>query len=264
VELLQTEENDVAIGRDQQVNSEEGPEYPQCPISLEPMTDPIILDCGGCKPTIDRVTWNDWLVKQGDSTNQLNCPRCGDRLLSLRVSPNVEFREYIEKVQSLHGVRTTETAETKKSRKKSKKTKKKTRKSTKPNERKETTPDELSTVKVKSDNEVEVSTTSHEQATKSPLDVEQGLLEDQQEDTNVIQTSASLEREPKHPVDDNVGKEELSSLNQNETKDGGESVQNEIKRCTRKRRIVAAVMFAVLVGIVVIMAGLRRNRASSK
>ncbi|KAL6900817.1 hypothetical protein ACP4OV_005493 [Aristida adscensionis] len=66
------------------------PEALQCPITLEPMTDPVTVATG---QTYDRASIKKW-IKNGCRT----CPVTGERLRSAEVVPNVAARAIVEQL----------------------------------------------------------------------------------------------------------------------------------------------------------------------
>lgn len=72
------------------------PSIPACPISLDPLKDPVILDCA-CRGTVSRKSFATWKLHQvkGSSTKRNPCPNCGRPLQSLKVVPNVPLRELL-------------------------------------------------------------------------------------------------------------------------------------------------------------------------
>ena len=71
---------------------------PDCPISLEPLHDPVIIDCD-CRSTVSRssfLTWQHHVKESHIHGGPPKCPVCGCELYSLRLAPNVALREMME------------------------------------------------------------------------------------------------------------------------------------------------------------------------
>ena len=74
---------------------------PNCPISLQPLHDPVVVDCD-CRRSVSRSSFKEWLQHEEKSPTHggpPKCPLCGKQLHSLRVSPNVELRETLEAIR---------------------------------------------------------------------------------------------------------------------------------------------------------------------
>jgi hypothetical protein len=68
---------------------EEEAEWTICPVSLEVMKDPVIVDAM-CLHTCDRSSFDEWIDKGGKT-----CPICGVNLRSKRAQPNTHLRDAI-------------------------------------------------------------------------------------------------------------------------------------------------------------------------
>jgi len=64
---------------------------PNCPISLEPLQDPVIVDCA-CRSTVSRSSFVEWMRHGGPP----KCPVCTRTMHSPCVTPNVALRETLE------------------------------------------------------------------------------------------------------------------------------------------------------------------------
>ena len=88
----------------QPTESPAGPwDIPCCPISHEPLQDPVVLDCV-CKGTLSRTSFIAWEKYQESyltsNGNRLKCPICRSLLQTRNVAPNVPLREMLEAIRS--------------------------------------------------------------------------------------------------------------------------------------------------------------------
>jgi len=104
LQLIDHDEKSVASQKEEQPLVKPPP-IPECPISFEPIRDPVILDCK-CRPTVDRESFEVWLRHQTtseaiSSSGPPKCPCCSLTLLSMNVNPNVLLRDMIEATDRL-------------------------------------------------------------------------------------------------------------------------------------------------------------------
>lgn len=74
---------------------------PLCPITLEPIEDPVIPDCSRqCNGSVSKLAFQQWIqTKRQEGTIKPLCPCCGDdSLRSLKAGPNVMLAHMIEQL----------------------------------------------------------------------------------------------------------------------------------------------------------------------
>nr|XP_043606700.1 U-box domain-containing protein 19-like [Erigeron canadensis] len=94
--VVENQDDGIFRGNNLEILSCLNPEDFRCPISLELMTDPVIVSTG---QTYDRVSIEKWL-KSGN----LICPKTGEKLATTELVPNLNLRKVIHQYCIDHGV----------------------------------------------------------------------------------------------------------------------------------------------------------------
>lgn len=71
---------------------------PDCPVLLETLVDPVIVQGNQCACCVSRKAYNKWIKSHEERQTVPNCPRCNGPLLSRNVFPNTSLAEMIDNV----------------------------------------------------------------------------------------------------------------------------------------------------------------------